>query len=134
MKKLLMVYVITTICLGLCSQAIAYPTLTQTESPKSSSPDTYTVKDDSDDPDFFLLDWLYWLLDDVFGWDLNDHGSHYYSGDSGLGSNSLSAMATRSAGSKNCLSQTLMILSGSTWPHSGQVYSGLLCVVTLPIW
>ena len=88
MKKLLLAYAVAVIYIGLCSTVMANPTLTQTESPKPASPDTYTVKEDSEDSNFFLMDWLYWLLDDVFGWDRDDHSSRYYSGVSGSGNDS----------------------------------------------
>jgi hypothetical protein len=88
MKKLLLAYAVAVIYIGLCSKVMASPTLTQTEPPKPASPDTYTVKDDSEDSDFFLMDWLYWLLDDVFGWDQDKRGSRHYSGDSGSGNDS----------------------------------------------
>ena len=94
MKKFLSAYAIAAICIGLCSAVMASPTLSQTESPQPESPGAYTVKDDSNDSDFFLLDWLYWLLDDVFGWDRRDGhrryvysngGSGYDSGNGGSG-------------------------------------------------
>ncbi|HCO94929.1 MAG TPA: hypothetical protein DIU00_13420, partial [Phycisphaerales bacterium] len=88
MKKLLLAYAVAAICIGLSSTVTASPTLTHTESPKPASSDTFTVKDDSDDSNFFLVDWWYWLLDDVFGWDRDDHGSRYYSSDSGSGNDS----------------------------------------------
>jgi len=74
MKKLFLTCAITAICVGLCSTVMASPTLSQ---------DAYTSKDRSDDSNFFLMDWLYWLLDDVFGWDQGGSGRRYYSGNSG---------------------------------------------------
>ena len=58
------------------------PTLSQTETPGSS-----TVTIASDDSDFFLKEWFYWLMDDVFGWDRRDRGRKYYyaNGGSDLG-------------------------------------------------
>jgi len=85
MKKLLLTYAIVAICIGLCSTVMASPTLTQTESPQPESADASTVKDDSN---FFLEDWLYWLLDDVFGWDRRDGGRRYAAGNGGSGSGS----------------------------------------------
>jgi hypothetical protein len=90
MKKLLLTFAVVAICTGLCSSVMANPTLSQT----TGAP---TATDDSDDSEFFLKEWLYWLLDDVFGWDRDDHrrryksyysgggGSGYDSGDDGLG-------------------------------------------------
>ncbi len=46
------------------------------------------AKDVSKDSDFFLLDWLYWLFDDVFGWDKYGRRMRYYYVDSGSGSDS----------------------------------------------
>ncbi|MHC4566196.1 MAG: hypothetical protein ACYTE3_10605 [Planctomycetota bacterium] len=89
MKRLLLTCATVAICFGLCSTAMANPTLSATE-----SPGTYTEKDD--DSEFFLKEWLWWLLDDVFGWDRDDDKRHYYpsnstgldssSGDNGSGS------------------------------------------------
>ena len=81
MKKLLLTCAVVVICTGLCSNVMANPTLSQT-------PAGSTVKDGSDDSEFFLKEWLYWLLDDVFGWD-RDKGRRryksYYSGGEGSG-------------------------------------------------
>ena len=70
MKKLLLTYAIAATCIGLCSTVMADLSSTQT-----GSGGTYLVKDDSEDSDF---DWWYSLLDDVFGWDNDHHGSRYY--------------------------------------------------------
>ena len=82
MKKLLLTYAIAAICsIGLCSTVMASPTLSQT-------PDASTIKNDSDDSEFFLKKWMYWLLDDIFGWDRNDgrrRYKSYYSGGGGSG-------------------------------------------------
>jgi hypothetical protein len=85
MKKLLLTYAIAVICIGLCSTVMANPTLTQTGSSQSESPDAIMVKDGSDDSNFFLEDWLYWLLDNVFGWDRRDSGRRYAAGNGGSG-------------------------------------------------
>jgi len=85
MKKLLLTYAIASICIGLCSTAMASPTLPQTGSSQTESQGTYIILEDSDDSDFFLLDWLYWLLDDVFGWDRHDGRRHYTSGNGDSG-------------------------------------------------
>jgi hypothetical protein len=87
MKKLLLICGMAAIYIGLCSAVIASPTLSQTQSSQSESSGAYAVKNDSDDSDFFLLDWLYWLLDNVFGID-RPGGWSYYSGDSGSGADS----------------------------------------------
>ncbi|MHC4580602.1 MAG: hypothetical protein ACYS14_04040 [Planctomycetota bacterium] len=80
MKKLLLTCAVVAICTGLCSSVMANPTLSQT-------PGASTVKGD-DDSEFFLKEWLYWLLDDIFGWD-RDKGRRryrsYYSGGEGSG-------------------------------------------------
>ncbi len=79
MKKLLLTYAIVAICIGLCSTVVASPTLPQTESPDASA-----ANDDSADSEFFLKDWFYWLMDDVFGWDRDDSGRKYYPTNTGL--------------------------------------------------
>jgi len=43
------------------------------------------VKDGSDDSNFFLEDWLYWLLDNVFGWDRRDSDRRYAAGNGDSG-------------------------------------------------
>ena len=83
MKKVLLTYAIAAICIGVCSTVMANPTLTQTEPPQSESQGTLMVKDNSKDSDFFLMEWLYWLFDDVFGWDKYGHRSRYYYADNG---------------------------------------------------
>ena len=85
MKKLLLTYAIAVICIGLCSTVMANPTLTQAGSSQSESPDAIMVKDGSDDSNFFLEDWLYWLLDNVFGWDRRDSGRRYAAGNGDSG-------------------------------------------------
>ena len=84
MKKLLLICGMAAIYIGLCSTVIASPTLSQTQASQSESSGAYAVKNDSD---FFLLDWLYWLLDNVFGID-RPGGWSYYSGNSGSGTDS----------------------------------------------
>jgi len=91
MKRLLFIFAIIAICIGFGSAVMASPTLPETGSSEPEPPISYEVKKDSDDSEFFLLDWLYWLLDDVLGIkDRNkkryypvDNGSGYGSGDSG---------------------------------------------------
>jgi len=85
MKKLLLTCAIAAICIGLCSTITASPTLTQTGSSQPESQGAITVIEGSDDSEFFLLEWLFWLLDNVFGWDLRDHDERYYYADSGPG-------------------------------------------------
>lgn len=65
---------------------MANPTLTQAESSQTESPGTLMAKDVSKEPDFFLTEWLYWLFDDVFGWDQYGRRMRYYYVDSGSGS------------------------------------------------
>lgn len=84
MKKFFLTCAIATICFGLCSAATANPTLTLSGSSQSESTGTNVVTKDSDDSEFFLKDWLYWLLDDIFGWDRKDGKKNYYSDTSGL--------------------------------------------------
>ena len=83
MKKVLLTYTIAAICIGLCSAVMASPTLPQTGSSQSESQGTWMVKEDSKDSDFFLLEWLYWLFDDVFGWDKYGRRERYYYVDNG---------------------------------------------------
>ncbi|UCE47441.1 MAG: hypothetical protein JSW47_17820, partial [Phycisphaerales bacterium] len=84
MKRFFLTCAVATICFGLCSLAPANPTLTLTGSSQSESPGATTVKDDSDDSSFFLKEWLYWLLDDIFGWDRRGGKKSYYQGTSSL--------------------------------------------------
>ena len=88
MKKLLLTYAIAAICFGLCSAVMANPTLPQTGSSQTESQGTYIIVKDSDDSEFFLIEWLYWFLDNVFGWDMGDNDVHYYYVDSGSSSKS----------------------------------------------
>ena len=83
MKKLLLTYAIATICIGSCTTAMAGFILPQTGYSQTESQGTYIIIEDSDDSDFFLIEWLCWLLDDVFGWNLRDDDVHYYYVDSG---------------------------------------------------
>lgn len=78
MDKLLLTCMIVVICIGISTTTIASPTLTQVES--ETEPDgTYVMVAKSDDPDFFLVKFLYWLIDDVFGWDIDTkHRDYYY--------------------------------------------------------
>ena len=78
MKRLLLTYAIAATCIGLSSTVMADLTSTQTGSPEPESYGTYTVKHNSEDSDFFAEDWLYWLLDDVFGWRQRHRGQRYY--------------------------------------------------------
>ncbi len=82
MKKLLLTYAIAAICIGLCSTAMANPTLSQKGSSLSESPGVSTVTDDSEDSDFFVGSWLYWLKE-LFGWDRRDGRRGYAPGDGG---------------------------------------------------
>jgi hypothetical protein len=77
MKRLLLIYAIIAICIGFCSAVIASPTLPETGSSQPESPSYYEVKKDSDS-EFFLLEWLYWLLDDVLGIRDRDKDTKYY--------------------------------------------------------
>jgi len=86
MKKLFWAYAIAVICIGLCSTVMAGPTIPQAGS-QSETQDAVTAKDSSDDSEFFLMDWLYWLLDDVLGLRQRDNGRRYYSSGSGSGTN-----------------------------------------------
>ena len=71
MNKCLLIYTITAIWLGLCAAVTAGPTLSQTDQTESLA--VSIIEDSSKDSDFFLLDWWYWLLDDVLGFDPDDH-------------------------------------------------------------
>ena len=88
MKRFFLTCAIATICFGLCSSATANPTLTLSGSSQSESTGTNVVKDDSNDSEFFLKEWLYWLLDDVFGWDQSNGKKRYYSNTSSMESDS----------------------------------------------
>jgi hypothetical protein len=85
MKKLLLTCVLAVLCIGLCSNVIASPTLSLTGASESGSQSS-VIKEDSDDSDFFLMEWLYWLLDDVFGWNIRNNNTRYYYVDNGSGS------------------------------------------------
>jgi hypothetical protein len=80
MKKLLLICTVTTICFGFCSAVVASPTLPAAGSSQTDT-QSYEVKKDSDSQ-FFLVDWLYWFLDDVLGIKDRDNGKHYYPVDS----------------------------------------------------
>jgi len=97
MKKPVSTFAIAAICIGLCSTVMASPTLSEPRSSQTESQNSNTVQKGSDDSEFFLLEWLYWLLDDVFGLKDRDNNSNYYpdnsgssydSGDSSLGNDS----------------------------------------------
>lgn len=84
MKRLLFIFAIIAICIGFGSAVMASPTLPETGSSEPEPPISYEVKKDSDDSEFFLLDWLYWLLDDVLG--IKDRNKkRYYPVDNGSG-------------------------------------------------
>jgi hypothetical protein len=85
MKRLLLIFAIIAVCIGFSSSIMASPTLPETGSspPESPNPD-----EDKKDSEFFLMDWLYWLLDDILGIKDRDKGSRSYPADSGSGSNS----------------------------------------------
>ena len=87
MKRLLLICAIVAICIGFCSSVNANPTLPETGSSQSESPSYYEVKKDSDS-EFFLMDWLYWFLDDVLGIRDRDNGKRYYPVDSSTGNDS----------------------------------------------
>ena len=82
MKKLLLIYVVVVICIGLPSTVMASPTLTVTDSSQPATSDTPKV---SEEEYSFIEDWIYWLFKDIFGWD-RDGGRKYYSSNTGLGS------------------------------------------------
>ena len=88
MKKILLTCIVAAISIGLCSTAMANPTLTQAGSSQPESNTVSTVKDDSDDSDFFLVDWFYKLFGDLFGWDRDNGRRRYYSSGGGSGSDS----------------------------------------------
>jgi hypothetical protein len=88
MKKLLLTCVLAVLCIGLCSNVIASPTLSLTGASQSGSQSSVVIVEDSDDSDFFLMEWLYWLLDDVFGWNIRNNNTRYYYVDDGSGSTS----------------------------------------------
>jgi len=79
MKRYFLTCIILMICFGLSSVSEANPTLTLTGSSQSDSSGTKIIEDDSDDSEFFLKEWFYWLLDDVFGWDRDKKKRHYQS-------------------------------------------------------
>jgi hypothetical protein len=85
MKRLLLIFTIVIICIGFCSSVVAGPTLPEAGSSQPESPGTYEEKKDKE---FFLLEWLYWLLDDVLGIKDRDKDYHYYPAKSGSSDNS----------------------------------------------
>ena len=87
MKRFLLICAIVAICIGFCSSVKASPTLPETGSSQSESPSYYEVEKDSDS-EFFLLEWLYWLLDDVLGIKDRDKDTEYYPVDSGSANDS----------------------------------------------
>jgi hypothetical protein len=88
MKRFFLTCIIAMICFGLSAVAKANPTLTLPGSSQSDSTGANIVEDDSDDSEFFLKEWLYWLLDDVFGWDQDRGKKRYYQSTSGSESSS----------------------------------------------
>ncbi|MFC1634290.1 hypothetical protein ACFL5Z_05565 [Planctomycetota bacterium] len=83
MKRLLLISTITAICLGLSSNSMANPTLSG-----SNQSGPVRVKDNSKDPDFFLIDWLYWLFgrdSDGYTWVHNSNSGNGGSGNGGSG-------------------------------------------------
>jgi len=80
MKKLLLICAVAAIFFGFCSAVVASPTLPVTGSSQTDS-QSYEVKKDSNSQ-FFLVDWLYWFLDDVLGIRDRDNSKHYYPVDS----------------------------------------------------
>lgn len=86
MKKLLLIYAVVAICIVFCSAVVASPTLPVAGSSQTDS-QSYEVKKDSDS-EFFLMDWLYWFLDDVLGVRDRDNGKHYYPVNSSTGDDS----------------------------------------------
>ena len=85
MKRLLLICAIVSICFGFCSSVMASPTLPETGSSQTETPGTYEEKKDSE---FFLLEWLYWLLDDVLGIKDRDKDYSYYPAKSSSSNNS----------------------------------------------
>jgi hypothetical protein len=88
MKRILFICIVAAISIGLCSTAMANPTLTQAGSSQPEANTVSTVKDDSDDSDFFLVEWFYELFGDLFGWDRDKGRRSYYSSSGGSGSDS----------------------------------------------
>ncbi|MBN2594192.1 MAG: hypothetical protein JXA81_11855 [Sedimentisphaerales bacterium] len=82
MKKFLLIFAIITIYVGFCSAVMASPTLPETGSSQTETPSYYAVTKDSDS-EFFLLEWLYWFLDDVLGLRDRDKDTRYYPVESG---------------------------------------------------
>ena len=80
MKNLLLIYAVVAICIVFCSAVVASPTLPVAGSSQTDS-QNYEVKKDSNSQ-FFLMDWLYWFLDDVLGIRDRDNGKRYYPVDS----------------------------------------------------
>jgi hypothetical protein len=114
MKKLLLTYAIAAICIGLCSTVIASPTLSTTDSSQSKSSNTYTTKNGSNDSNFFLLDWLYWFMDNVLGIDRPNDSQSYYSGKSSSGVDS----GNNSSGVDSGNSSSSIDSGDSSWDYS----------------
>lgn len=85
MKKLLLIFAVTAICVGFCSVVEASPTLPVTGSSQTDSQSNEVKKDSGSQ--FFLADWLYWFLDDVLGIKDRDNGKRYYSVNSSTANN-----------------------------------------------
>lgn len=97
MKRFLLIYAIIAICIGFCSAVIASPTLPETGSSQPETPSYYEVKKDSDS-EFFLIEWLYWFLDDVLGIKDRDKDTEYYPVDNGSGNDSGNDSGDNSSG------------------------------------
>jgi hypothetical protein len=78
MKRLILICAVVAICIGFCSAVVASPTLPETGSSQTDSQNSDTVQKGSDDSEFFLMEWLYWFLDDVLGLKDRDNNSYYY--------------------------------------------------------
>ena len=101
MKKQLLIGLVAVICLGLCSSSMANLTLSQSGSNPSGP---VKVKDNSKDPDFFLVDWLNWLFgkdSDDYVWVHNSNSGNGGSGNGGSGNGGSGNGGSGNGGSGN---------------------------------
>lgn len=100
MKRLLLICAVVAICIGFCSSIMANPTLPDTGSSQTDSQSYYEVKKDSDS-DFFLVEWLYWFLDDVLGIRDRDKDTKYYPVDNSSSNDSVNSSSGNDSGNSS---------------------------------
>ena len=83
MKRLLLIYAIAVIYLGLCSPVEANLTMPQSGSNQNGPIGAVQVKDNSNNSDDFIEECLCWLWEHLFGWNWSGKKRYYNSGSGG---------------------------------------------------